>query len=78
MTAFEAGFITYANEYGLSTEQTAHIYKRAMEHSEAGKLFETFPTEKTNDPTTVGILANMLKHEIIDDRMRAAKKKIRL
>ena len=40
MTSFEAGFVKYARECGLSDEKAAHIFKRAMEHPGAQHMFK--------------------------------------
>lgn len=78
MTAFEAGFLTYANEYGLSDNQAAHILKRAMDYSSASQMFKSFPEENIQTPDSMTVLANLMKHELLDARMRADKRKIML
>jgi hypothetical protein len=78
MTAFEAGFLTYANEYGLSDNQAAHILKRAMDYGSANQMFKSFPEEDIQTPETMTVLANIMKHELLNNSMRAEKRKIML
>jgi len=78
MTAFEAGFLTYANEYGLSDNQAAHILKRAMDYSQATQMFKSFPEENIQTPDSMTVLANLMKHELLNGRMHAEKRRIML
>ena len=80
MTAFEAGFIKEASEYGLSKHQTAHILKRALEYDEAHGIFKSLPEnqEEQEDSSELAELAEMLRQDFIDKHMSAAQHRIQL
>lgn len=80
MTSFEAGFIKFAEESGLSAEQAAHIFKRAMEYSGSQDIFKQLPDEQPSEtaPEDYEVLANLLQQELIDKNMSAATQQIKL
>lgn len=79
MTAFEAGFVKYAQECGLSYERAAHMMKRSGEHPGAAQLFRQLPqAEEEEQPGHLDVLANMLKQDLIDQHMGEESRKIQL
>ena len=73
MTCFEAGFVKYAQEYGLSEEEAARILKRALEYPAAHDMFKSLPEEgedAQHTPDTLEALSEMLNQEKIDQEMR--------
>jgi hypothetical protein len=80
MTSFEAGFIKYARECGLSDDKTAHILKRAMDYPGAGGMFHTLPEEEEeqNSPEDLEMLTQLLKQELIDKQMSGETRTIKM
>ena len=78
MTSFEAGFIKYAEECGLSLEKTTHIFKRAMDHPDALAMFKAMPEEEPQVPGNLEALSNLLQQQLVHDDMEGAAKKIQL
>lgn len=77
MTSFEAGFVKYAEECGLSDQKTAHILKRAMEHPGVQNMFKVLPEEvETQSPHNLASLGELLKQHLIDEDMGRTTKKI--
>jgi hypothetical protein len=79
MTSFEAGFIKYARECGLSDDKATHILKRAMDHPGAEGMFRTLPEEEDhNSPDDLEMLTQLLKQELIDKQMSGETKTIQM
>lgn len=79
MTAFEAGFIKYAQECGLSNEKAAHMLKRATEYPGTQEMFKQLPhREEEQDPGALDMLTNLVKQDLIDQHMGEEHKKIQL
>jgi predicted nucleic acid-binding protein len=84
MTCFESGFIKYATECGLSETKAAHMFARIAAHPDIVKLSahreEADKEEKeySNKPSDLDVLANMLRHELIDSHYSNIKKQIEL
>ena len=78
MTAFEAGFIKYAQECGLSANEAAHILKRAADYPGTQELFKKLPDGQEEHPDDMDTLSNMLKQELIDEHMNNSVRKIQL
>jgi hypothetical protein len=78
MTAFEAGFIKYAQECGLSNDEAAHILKRAIDYPGTQDLFKQMPKGQEEHPDEMDSLANLLKQELIDEHMNNSARKIQL
>lgn len=79
MTAFEAGFLKEASEYGLSDQQADHILKRALEYDESHSMFKKLPDDQEEeDPSELAELAEMLRQDFIDKHMSATQHKIQL
>ena len=76
MTSFEAGFLKAAEDYGLSLEETVHIFKRAMEYPQANQLFKEMPEDEAETHEDMSVLADLLKHELIDKQMGTASKQL--
>lgn len=72
MTCFEAGFVKYAEEYGLSEKEAARILKRALEYPAASTMFKSLPEEgeEQHTPDSLEALSEMLNLEKIDQSMR--------
>lgn len=67
MTAFEAGFIKYAQECGFSPEEALHLFKQASEYPAAEQMFRSLPNEGEQDsPDELEALTEMLKQKAID------------
>lgn len=81
MTSFEAGFIKYALEYGLSEQQAVHTLKRAAEYPGSEHIFKQLPQESAEheqSPEDLDVLSNLLKEEFMHSQMSGAKQKINL
>jgi hypothetical protein len=81
MSSFESGFIKYATEYGLSADQAVHMLKRAAEYPGSVEIFKQLPDESDSapqSPSDLDVLSNLLKEELINHHMSAAKQKISL
>lgn len=79
MTSFEAGFLKYARECGLSNNQTTHILKRAMDYPGAKSMFHQLPTDETQDtPEDLEALKELLKQELIYRQMQGQTKTIQM
>jgi hypothetical protein len=80
MTSFEAGFIKYAEECGLSYEKTVYTFKRAMEHPAALAMFKELPEEEEAPqvPGNLEALSSLLQQQLVHDDMEGAAKKIQL
>jgi len=79
MNSFEAGFIKYAEECGLSEQQGVHILKRAMEYPGAQAMFKDLDEEQHNQsPDNLAALTDLLKQHLVHSDMETAAKKIQL
>lgn len=79
MTSFEAGFVKYAMESGLSANQAAQAFKRASDHPGV-QAYQARDKEdsENNKPSDLEVLANLLRQELIDAHYSNIKKKIEL
>ena len=80
MVSFEAGFIKYANESGLPTEQAVQMLKRAMEYPGAQDMFKALPAEheEQQSPDHVAMLADMMKQQLLHEQIGDYQKQIQL
>jgi hypothetical protein len=75
MTTFELGFRKYAQECGLSKEQTAHILKRAADHPAVEEMFKQLPTETQEaKPEDMDNLSDLVNQDKIDQQMKQASR----
>lgn len=71
MHAFEAGFMSQAEEYGMVSDEASRMYKRASDFPGTQQLFKTLPTgegteQSTQSPQLLGKLSDMLKQHMLD------------
>ena len=79
MTSFEAGFIKYAQECGLSDEEAAHTLKRAMEYPGTQQMFKQLPEEDdVQQPEDLETLKQLLHQELIDKNMSSDMQSINI
>jgi hypothetical protein len=79
MTAFEAGFIKEAVEYGLSESQATHMLYRAVDYKEASELLKSSAKlDRGEQPDTLDTLAAMLEQQGAFDKVKDNRKRIRL
>lgn len=75
MTSFEVGFRKYAQECGLSKEQTAHILKRAADHPAVEEMFKKLPAEEIQEqPEELDNLSELVNQDNIDQQMKQASR----
>jgi hypothetical protein len=75
MTSFEVGFRKYAQECGLSKEQTAHILKRAADHPAVESMFKQLPVEDMqSQPEELDNLSELVNQDKIDQQMKQASR----
>jgi hypothetical protein len=78
MTSFEAGFVKYAEELGLSDKEAVLAFKRAMEHPEAAHFLKGLDTHTGSEsPQKLAALSELMYQQKIDDEMTQAAKSIR-
>jgi hypothetical protein len=70
MTPFEAGFVKFALESGMSADEASQLYGRSMEHpGMAVDPFKRLGAEQqdtSHTPNTLANLAAMFKQHVID------------
>jgi hypothetical protein len=76
MTSFEAGFIKYAEECGLSNEQAAYILKRAADHPDTQELFKELPHTEEESGEDLDNLKDMLSLDELDKQMQLDSSKL--
>ena len=76
MTAFEAGFLKYAEEYGMSSDRASHMFKRALEHPEAERMFKEMPDEKIKSPASLEALRDLLEQQYAHEGMEEHERKL--
>jgi len=83
MTGFELGFLSAAQEYGMSTQEASRILKSAYLQDREHQLFKRLPEAEEDEdeqvsPADLEALKEMLKQDFIDKHMSAAKHRIQL
>jgi len=78
MNAFEAGFIKYAEEYGVPVDQALHMFKRATDYPGTARLFKDLPEDQHDSPEEASGLADLIKQDLIDQQMTAGKRRIQM
>jgi len=75
MTSFEAGFLKYAEEYGLSPEEAAHTLKRASDYPGTQEMFKKLPEEaaQNENPEELDQLSDLLKQHEVDSHFQQIK-----
>ena len=79
MTAFETGFMKYAEECGLSNYEAAHILKRASDHPGTQEMFKQLPEEEETSKHSsrdLELLSELLKQDYIDQQMNQGVKTV--
>jgi hypothetical protein len=83
MTCFELGFLSTAQEYGMSDQEASRILKVAYSQGQPGELFKRLPRanddeEEQVSPTDLEALKEILHQDLIARHISAAKHKIQL
>jgi hypothetical protein len=80
MVSFEAGFIKYATESGLSDQQAVQMLKRAMDYPGAQDMFKELPEEheQQTNPGNMAVLADMVKQQLLHEQIGDYQKQIQL
>jgi len=71
MTSFEAGFIAYTEECGLSKKQASHILQRAKDHEGVRELFNSVKVATaTAELENLDTVHNLAHQDLIDREMQ--------
>lgn len=76
MTAFEAGFLSYTAECGLSEKQAAYILQRASDYENVQNMCKSAAESISSDYSNVDVLHNLAHQDLIDREMTQAFKRI--
>jgi hypothetical protein len=75
MTSFEAGFIKYARDCGLSDTQAVYILKRALDNPEMSDVVRKQPQGKES-PEELDALKDVYEQDEVDKEMSNFKKQL--
>lgn len=69
MTSFELGFMKYAQECGLSSNQAAHILQRTLDHPGSHEMFSKSAEETNYTSDDLDVLSGLVAHAELDEEM---------
>jgi hypothetical protein len=78
MTYFEAGFLKYAFEAGLSSNEAAQLVKHASAHPEIEGLFKNLKGQQAEEttPESASTLSDLMLQELVHQHMMEGRKSL--
>lgn len=76
MNSFSEGFLSFAKENGLPSEEATRILKRAFDHANVESMFKSLAPDDVENPEELDFLNNLSQQDLIDQEMQQTSNRL--